>query len=93
VLTYEIDKSECDGGRVVVAWSISNSVGNADSRKNEPRKTGKLNGLMMTALPAADDPMKDLCARGTFFGWCDYRVAASVAWRKHMESWAATLLG
>jgi len=58
VLTYEIRNPSAAAVEVVVAWSISNPIGNSGSRRNEPRKSDKLSGLMMTDPSlAADDPM------------------------------------
>jgi uncharacterized protein (DUF608 family) len=58
VLSYEIQNSGMAGIEAVVAWSISNPVGDSDTRKNERRTGDDLNGLFMTD-PAlhADDPL------------------------------------
>jgi non-lysosomal glucosylceramidase len=58
VLTYEIHNPNVTAVEAVVAWSISNPVGESQSRKNDPRSTKDLAGLLMADPSlAADDPM------------------------------------
>jgi uncharacterized protein (DUF608 family) len=56
VLSYEIHNPGPATAEVAVAWSISNPVGSADTRKNDPRTASGIAGLLMTdpALPASD---------------------------------------
>jgi len=59
ILSYSIRNPKSTAVEAVIAWSISNPVGTADTRKNQPRSTTALNGLFMTDPSlAADDPMQ-----------------------------------
>lgn len=59
LLTYSLHNPKSTPAEAVIAWSISNPVGNAPTRLNTPRSSALLNGLYMTdpALPA-DDPLQ-----------------------------------
>jgi uncharacterized protein (DUF608 family) len=58
VLTYEVHNPNVTAVEAVVAWSISNPVGEAQSRKNDQKSTKELAGLFMTDPSlAADHPM------------------------------------
>ena len=58
VLSYEIHNPGTAGLEAVVAWSISNPVGNSESRRNECRTADGLSGLLMTDPSLlGDDPM------------------------------------
>jgi uncharacterized protein (DUF608 family) len=58
ILSYEIQNPGRVGIEAVVAWSISNPVGESQNRRNERRTADRLVGLLMTdpSLPI-DDPM------------------------------------
>ena len=58
ILSYEVQNPGRAGIEAVVAWSISNPVGNSESRRNERRTGDCLAGLLMTdsSLPG-DDPL------------------------------------
>jgi non-lysosomal glucosylceramidase len=55
VLEYEIHNPGSTEVDVVVAWSITNPVGESNSRKNEPRTANNMKGLFMTDPSLADD--------------------------------------
>jgi non-lysosomal glucosylceramidase len=58
VLTYEIHNPNATAVEAVVAWSISNPVGQSETRKNVEKSTKQLAGVLMTDPSlAADDPM------------------------------------
>jgi uncharacterized protein (DUF608 family) len=59
ILDYSVHNPASSQAQVVIAWSISNPVGHGDGRKNDPRTSAGLNGVLMTnpAL-AAGDPMQ-----------------------------------
>jgi uncharacterized protein (DUF608 family) len=59
VLHYEVRNPGASAVDVAIAWSISNPVAHANSRRNEPRTATGLRGLLMTDPSlAADDPMQ-----------------------------------
>jgi len=59
ILTYSVHNPHGAATETVIAWSISNPVGSAPTRKNSARSTAALNGLFMTDPSlAADDPMQ-----------------------------------
>jgi uncharacterized protein (DUF608 family) len=47
VLTYEVHNPKPIAAEVVIAWSITNPVGDGQGRTNEPRKAEGLSGLFM----------------------------------------------
>jgi len=57
VLEYEIHNPGSTEVDVVVAWSITNPVGESNSRKNEPRTANNMKGLFMTDPSLADDDL------------------------------------
>lgn len=58
LLTYEIHNPGPSAAEVVVAWSLSNPVGSAAKRRNEPRSASGISGLLMTdPTLASDDPV------------------------------------
>jgi uncharacterized protein (DUF608 family) len=58
ILQYQLRNPGKTDVEAVIAWSISNPVGNAANRKNDPRSSSGLNGLFMTDPSlASDDPM------------------------------------
>ena len=94
VLTYEIHNPGANAAEVVVAWSISNPLGESHTRRNDPRTAGELTGLFMSDPSlAADDPMQGsfvlaaLPPRGatanvlpTWHGGSNWRVGAQHFW-------------
>ena len=59
LLSYEIHNPGAAEVEAVVAWSISNPVGNAASRRNEARSAPGIRGLVMTDPSLApDDPLQ-----------------------------------
>jgi non-lysosomal glucosylceramidase len=58
ILQYQLRNPGKVDVEAVIAWSISNPVGNSTNRKNNPRSSSGLNGLFMTDPSlASDDPM------------------------------------
>lgn len=55
VLTYEMHNPDASPAEVVVAWSISNPVGNSEHRSNEARTASGMSGLFMTDPSLAAD--------------------------------------
>ncbi len=59
VLTYQIHNPAATATEAVVAWSISNPVGQSQHRRNAPRTASGITGLLMTDPSLApDDPMQ-----------------------------------
>jgi len=59
LLDYSIHNPASSQAEAVIAWSISNPAGHGDGRKNDPRTSANLSGVLMTNPSlAAGDPMQ-----------------------------------